>query len=522
LPHCSRHRYRERLQHQLNDANTHQKLQMNILTMNRASVCLARLRLGLAGTLATALFVATSLEAAPNGAVGDTNIKYLGRWDFSNGSQYMSCWGGAYIKVNFSGTSVKLKVGNTSHYYAKIDGGPWTSYLNASGTVNLTPSPLPSGTHTLSVAQGKDYDYVFNFQGLILDAGAVTSPPAVAADLIEFIGDSITTGYTDAQANVSDYAWICSEGLNSEHTQIAYPGIALVTGYGYNSDKTGMGSQYFKLQPLGYTSPPNWDFTKYTAKLVVVNIGQNDAGNTDSLFQSTYTTFLANVRAKFPNAEIFVMRTFSGTRSAPTLASVNARNAAGDSKVHYIDTAGWLVSGDYVDGVHPSVSGQIKAANLLRPILASYLSSGSGPVANGTYKIIARHSGKGLDALNQGTANGTQIEQWTYWGGAGQKWTVTDRGSNQKSIIGVQSGRAIEVSNWGTANDTKVQLWDWANGTNQKYTFTATSGGYYRITPVHATGSCLDVAGVSTADGAFVHLWTYGGANNQQWAFQAP
>jgi endoglucanase len=104
----------------------------------------------------------------------------------------------------------------------------------------------------------------------------------------------------------------------------------------------------------------------------------------------------------------------------------------------------------------------------------------------------------------------------------GQKWTVTNRGSDQYSIIGVQSGKAIEVSNWGTANGTKVQLWDWVNGTNQKHTFTATSGGYYRITPVHATGSCLDVAGISTADGALVHLWTYGGANNQQWALQAP
>jgi endoglucanase len=148
--------------------------------------------------------------------------------------------------------------------------------------------------------------------------------------------------------------------------------------------------------------------------------------------------------------------------------------------------------------------------------------NGGGTVANGTYHIVSRHSGKGMDAYNQGTANGTEIQQWTYWGGAGQKWTVTNRGNNEYSIVGVQSGRAIEVSNWGTANGSKVQLWDYLGGTNQKFTFTATSGGYYRIAPVHATGSCLDVAGISTADGALVHLWTYGGANNQQWSFQAP
>jgi len=72
--------------------------------------------------------------------------------------------GGAYIKVNFSGTTVKIKLGNTSSYYAKIDNGPWITYSNATGTVNLTPTPLANGTHSLSVAQGKDYDYIFNFQ----------------------------------------------------------------------------------------------------------------------------------------------------------------------------------------------------------------------------------------------------------------------------------------------------------------------------------------------------------------------
>jgi hypothetical protein len=157
-----------------------------------------------------------------------------------------------------------------------------------------------------------------------------------------------------------------------------------------------------------------------------------------------------------------------------------------------------------------------------RPGLLTAVTSGGGPVANGTYKIVSRHSGKAMEAAGWLTANGTQIQQWTYGGGANQRWTVTDRGNNQFSIIGVQSGRAAEVSNWGSANGTKVQLWDWLNGSNQRHTLTATSSGYYRITPTHATGSCLDVAGVSAADGAFVHLWTYGGANNQQWAFQTP
>lgn len=148
--------------------------------------------------------------------------------------------------------------------------------------------------------------------------------------------------------------------------------------------------------------------------------------------------------------------------------------------------------------------------------------TGGSPVGNGTYKIAARHSGKAMDAAGWGTANGTQIHQWTYGGANNQRWTVTNRGNNQYSIIGVHSGKAIDIAGWNSANGTKVQLWDYTGGTNQKFTFSATDGGYYRITPTHATGSCLDVDGGSTANGALVQLWTYGSGSNQQWVLQTP
>lgn len=314
--------------------------------------------------------------AALPGELGDPNIRYFGRWDFSNTSQYMNYWGGGYLRVKFTGTTVKIKVGNATNYFAKIDSGPWVSYLNASGTINLTPTPLPAGTHTVSVAQGKDYNYLFSFQGFVLDPGATTSTPAVANNLIEWIGDSITAGYTDAQANVSGYPWVCAELLGTEHTQIAYPGITLVSGF---ATQGSMEVQYFKLQNSSYANSPDWDFTRYTPKIIAINLGTNDNNKQvpDAQFQTAYISFLANVRNKFPDAEIFVLRTFIGVKTAPTVAAVNARIAAGDNKLHYVDTNGWLTTADYTDGLHPSVSGNIKAANLIKPILASYLSGGT-------------------------------------------------------------------------------------------------------------------------------------------------
>src|ERR1700761_876039 len=239
--------------------------------------------------LALMLFLSTGLVNAKNhpstvkniavrparqyGTLADKNIKYFGRWDFSKSDQYVSAWGGAYIKVIFTGTTAKLKVGNTSNFYAKIDNGEWTGYMKAGGTIDLTPTPLSKGKHSLIVMQGKDYNYLFNFQGLILDEGAVTKSPKVSSTLIEYIGDSITCGYTDPQSNLSCYARVCSDALGTEHTQIAYPGITLANGY----PKTGMATQYFKLQCTNNPTPsPDWDFTQYTPKIVVINLGTND------------------------------------------------------------------------------------------------------------------------------------------------------------------------------------------------------------------------------------------------------
>jgi hypothetical protein len=176
-----------------------------------------------------------------------------------------------------------------------------------------------------------------------------------------------------------------------------------------------------------------------------------------------------------------------------------------------------------IDRLYFNSDGTVKAVTpTLAGITSPVIPGGATPVANGTYKFIARHSGKALDASGNGTTNGTQIIQWTYGGGANQKWTLTSLSGSTYKIIGVQSGRSLDIAANGTANGTKVELWDYTGGNNQQFAFSATDSGYYRITPQNATGSCLDVTGNSTADGATVVLWTWNSGANQQWALQAP
>jgi hypothetical protein len=139
----------------------------------------------------------------------------------------------------------------------------------------------------------------------------------------------------------------------------------------------------------------------------------------------------------------------------------------------------------------------------------------AGPV-NGTYKIFARHSGQSLEVINNGTANGSNVQQWPANDCTCQQWTLTNVGSNQYTIVGVGSGKNLDVSGNSTADGANIHIWQSTGGNNQKFTFTNVGGGFYRITPVHS-GKCVDLDGGSLVNGANVQQWTYGNTKNQHW-----
>lgn len=319
---------------------------------------------------------ATKSGSSQIGSPQDPSLRFVGRWDFSDKAIPVSYWGGAYIKTEFYGTTVKLSVGHPTNFFVKIDNSEWVSFKNVKDTVTLTPVALAAGWHKLTVAQGKDYDYIFQFKGLIFDQDAKTRPPQVSPVLVEYIGDSITTGYTDSQANVSDYGWVASEILGTEHTQIAYPGINLASGYG-KSKGNGMDIQYLKARSLKYPDAAEWTFEKYSPDVVTINLGTNDNNNKvpDSVFTQSYIKLITSIRSHFPKAKIIAMRTFLGIKQAATMEAVNQLNAHGDRNVFYLDTTGWITSktSDYNDSAHPSDAGQVKAGKLLAEKLKPFL-----------------------------------------------------------------------------------------------------------------------------------------------------
>lgn len=340
--------------------------------LRRSSVLVLLVFALLMGSITTihTLSSVTPAHAAEVGSIQDPNIKYIGRWDkTSSTTMYKSYWTATYLKTSFTGRTVKLKLAIAVNIYVSIDGGSDVLYTGARGTFNLTPTPLAAGTHTLRVAVRSGN---IEFQGLVLDAGAQTVAPNFSSRLIEFTGDSITAGYTDSKLALSDYGWLVGEQLHTEHTQIAQSGICLVAQTGCYS----MGTQYFKLGGIHDTNTPDWNFANYQASAVVINLGTNDNGHgvTKPTFQAAYTTFMRNIRAKYPHAAIFAFETLRQVYVPETQAAVKALNASGDNNVYFVSTAGWLTAGDYsADGGHPNDQGQMKISAKLSPIIAKVL-----------------------------------------------------------------------------------------------------------------------------------------------------
>ena len=326
--------------------------------------------------ICTLLVVANAASRLPShdGSPRDPNIRYVGRWDKSSHGDYHGYWTDCYLRTRFTGPTVGIRLDGGTQLIVSIDGEKDRIINAGPGITALNSAPLNPGLHTLLVGSaGQNFEV--GFEGLILAPAAHTIAP-LPHSLIEFVGDSITTIYSDA-----NYSWMTAAALGCDHTQISFSGVALTSGYGCLPDKTGLNLQYFRLKNFNHLTdapPVPWDFTDYTPKIVVINLGQNDqcGSEPDLTMTASMGNFVRAIREKFPVAQIVVLRPFGGPFARDESAAVQELRAGGDSRVYYVDTTGWLdPKTDFGDGVHPNPAGQVKAAHRLIPILRPLLTA---------------------------------------------------------------------------------------------------------------------------------------------------
>lgn len=311
--------------------------------------------------------VPVGTSAAGNGSLTDANVQFYGRWDKDNATFYQMGWAGGYVETAFTGSSIGVRLRNAIDMWYSIDGGNETWMRNVSG--NVTVRSGLSGSHTIRIGfreRAGSYTGDPSFGGFILASGGATSSTVRPDKHIEFIGDSITVGQPNANRPFSTYAWNSAEALGASHMQVAEGGACVST-----TDCRGMVDWF--MRTTNQDANDMWEFNTYETDLVVINLGTNNKVSA-AQFQADYILLLQRVRQNYPNAEILAMGVFRERLLTEVQNAVANRNNAGDAKVHYVDTRGWVdPATDTSDNVHPHDAGHAKIAGLLTPVLDQYI-----------------------------------------------------------------------------------------------------------------------------------------------------
>ena len=324
---------------------------------------------------------------AGSGGAETELIHYYGRWNRLT-DRAITVNTGSHVVATFTGTALNarfdvslIQAPNPTLAF-RIDSGDWQE-AEVAATLPLG-SGLSSATHqvTLMVRGFNEFQSRWNppltssitFLGLDVTGGALQPSARPVRPKIEFLGDSITEGlyiWTThngqttvpwrADARIS-WASQTAQSLSAEWRQVGFGGQGLLKGGSSNVPPANDAFNWI------YQGVPR---DAWQPDLVVINQGTNDGGASATDFRAAYTTFIGTVRTAYMSAKIAALRPYNGAHSAEIQAEVNARKAAGDTRIFFVDTAGWLGNGDFTDGTHPNDQGSTKAATALTAAIRS-------------------------------------------------------------------------------------------------------------------------------------------------------
>ncbi|CAI6253216.1 unnamed protein product [Periconia digitata] len=328
-----------------------------------------------------------------------TELSYKGRWD----DKHISWWAAPGLKFAFTGESVAITFGphttNTVLVAYRTAGLDWQlSNITTNAThqfvspstpgLNATlPSQLPL-TFELRVT---NWAYGVQINAVHLAKGEKLIKVPEFSRRIEFIGDSLQSGYGAVYEALSGFGYTVGAGLGSTEFSItAYPGICLHDANCWGNPR-GQTYQFFRTSDtspraaaLYNSTPPLYDFSSQPTKtdLVIIMIGTNDNNTAnpvrgDSYYRS-YLSFVPELHTTFPSADIVIMNLWGNfVRQGNTwvqqpkfideIRKVYDVLKGEGYPVHFFDTKGILQHNDMGPTFHPTDAGHLKiAAHLIR------------------------------------------------------------------------------------------------------------------------------------------------------------
>lgn len=238
---------------------------------------------------------------------------------------------------------------------------------------------LKKGTHTFLIERQNEAEKGTFYVNSVTLTGTLGKKPANSKVYIEFIGDSITTGYGNLYPdNIGDakpfkdaasscyqdgtraWAYLTAKKLGADYSIVAQQGIGASVGW---QPHTMIQTYTQTCYQTGRTQA--WNFSRQP-DLIVINLGTNDLGVPHSTgkeaVQKGFVDLLKLVRSKNPNAKILWVYGAMDTSGAPVVEAA-IKEAGGSSKGFYAYTK--LVPNGEGGIGHPVVSAHEKNAGLV-------------------------------------------------------------------------------------------------------------------------------------------------------------
>jgi len=147
----------------------------------------------------------------------------------------------------------------------------------------------------------------------------------------------------------------------------------------------------------------------------------------------------------------------------------------------------------------------------------------TGGPSQGIYEVSpSTNLSLAMDVYGASSANGALIDQWTWSGGANQKFYFHSLGNNQYWLEPQNAlGKCLDIININPNNGAGLQSYSYWGGLGQIWYAINLGNGYYRLAPDLNPNETLDVPSGSTSAGTYLQTYAYWGAAGQQWKLTA-